>query len=205
MPCKVLGACGPGSLRSWQLAGFISASSNSSLLSFSLFSFPGSPGGAGKPAAPQHLWDPRSPLVPTCLLCSGVGETRGQGQHLVKLPSVFSPLSIPACMALAGRAGPTLPVSPRGWEKPWRTPTLPRSRQTPFFGFSAEVARSWCRARGQCRLHHTVVFMPGDAKSESRARGSPLRSRARGCLGDRCPTHSSPSPRQKGKNSQLNN
>lgn len=89
MPCKVLGACGPGSLRSWELAGFISASSHSSLLSFSLFSFPGSPGSAGKPAAPQHLWDPRSPLVPTCLLCSGAGGMTQQGQHLVKLPSVF--------------------------------------------------------------------------------------------------------------------
>lgn len=119
---------GAGGVWSWQLAGLISASSHSSLLSFPVF-----------PASPSICGILGHPWCPPASSASGQGE-QGGGQHFVKLPFVFLTTFHPTP---CGRASPTLPVPPRVWEKPQRTLCSPRAgipRSFSALRFSAEVA-----------------------------------------------------------------
>lgn len=178
-PAEVLGARGPGSLRSWQLAGFISASSPSSMLAFPLFCFPGSPMGAGKPAAPQHLRGPRSPLVPICLFCDGAGE-REKGTAFSETPLRFfyhSP---------CGRGWQSWSHPPRpsqGIRKTLENPMLPQSRQTLLF------SRLWWHTAGAV-LGDAAICTTPSSQGMPRARAE-LRAR---CCGARHGAASGPLP-----------
>lgn len=129
--------CGPGSLQSWELAGFISVSSHSSLLSFPLFQFSGSPRAAGFPKAPQHLWNPGYPWCPPASSAAR-REDKGTGQYFLKLPSIFLATlhlslsgPVPPSSSLPGRSLEEL-CGPRA--------IIPCSSLA--LRFSAEVARS---------------------------------------------------------------
>lgn len=146
--------------------------------------------------SPQHPWDPWSPLVPTCLLCSG---NKGRGTAFCETPLRFSHhfASQPTWPWLAEPVppSPSLPGDGRNLGEP-RAPPEPAN-----LILWLSVAPCLGAVPFAPRRPHAM----GDATSKSRAPGSLLRSRATGLPRGHCPAHSGPSPRQKGRDSELNN
>jgi len=181
---------GVGSLWSWQLAGFISASSHSSLLSFPLFPFAGSTVSARSPVTlGAHL----PPLQ------QGKGK-KGAGTAFCETPLCFFDCfpSQPVCPWLAEPVppSPSLSGSGRSLGVPPAPPELANRVLWLFV-----VARSRCHARGQCRWHRTIL-LPGDAGSESQAWGSLLRSR-HGAAPGPLPHTQRPQPKAEGEGLQV--
>ena len=83
---------------------------------------------------------------------------------------------------------------------------LPRSRQTPFFG-SSFLSRGGtqlvpCPGAVLFAPHHPYARVCQEREPNT---GLTAAEQGTGLPQGHCPTHSSPSPRQKGKDSELNN
>lgn len=157
---------GAGGLRSWQLAGVISASSHSSLLSIPLFCFPGSSRGCREACSPPaYAGSPVTLGAHLPPLRWGRGN-KGTGTAFCETPLhifFYHFPSQPTWLRLAELvpSSPSLPGERRNLGEPHAPP-----EQADLVFRLFVVAHSWCRARGQCHLHLTI-FLPGDAESES--------------------------------------
>lgn len=135
----------------------------------------------------QHLWDPRSSLVPTCLLCIRAGGTRRWTAFCETPLRVFDYFSSHPMWQSQSHS----PCPSQGVGEAPENPVLPQSRHTPFFFSSWFLSGGGtCMAPSFCR-----GILRGRAENGAHSCG----------MGHGAALGHCPSSRQKGKDSELNN